>query len=263
MRGRIALAAILLAATSAAAAEPSPICPDRPSKSTGPCTVPQGRWQVETGLIDWSHDSSGGVHSDLIQWGNTAVKHGIDSRADIELWFTPLVTVSQRAGRLREHDSSFGDTLLRVKYALTSKDAPVQVALDPFVKLPTANHKLGNGRVEAGLLVPVAVPIGKGPLTFSLDPEMDLLADSDGHGRHAATQQVVNLGIQASDKLTLSAELWAMWDWDPAGTGRQASADGSIAYLVNDDLQLDGGINYGLNRQTADFELYTGLSLRF
>jgi hypothetical protein len=107
------------------------------------------------------------------------------------------------------------------------------------------------------------VPIGKGPLTLSFDPEVDLLADSNGHGRHAATQQVVNLGIQASDKLTLSAELWAMWDWDPAGTGRQASADGSIAYLVNDDLQLDGGINCGLNRQTADFELYTGVSVRF
>ena len=263
MRGRITLAAILLAATSLATAEPAPICPDRPSKSTGPCTVPQGRWQVETGVIDWSHDSSGGVHSDQIQWGNTALKYGISDRADVELWVTPLETVSLTSGGAREHHSSFGDTLLRIKYALTPDDAPVQVALDPFVKLPTANHRLGNGKVEAGLLVPIEVPLGNGPLTLSLDPELDILADSDGHGRHAATQQVMNLGIQASAKLTLSAELWAMRDWDPAGTHRQASADGSIAYLVNNDLQLDGGANFGLNKQTAVFELYTGLSLRF
>jgi len=263
MRGLIAVAAMLLAAATRAAAGPSPICPDRPSKSTGPCTVPKGDWQIETGLVDWTHDSSGGVRSDLVQWANTAIKYGISSRADVELWVTPLVTSNVRGGGLREHHSSFGDTLLRVKYALTSGDAPVQVALDPFVKLPTANHQLGNGKVEGGLLVPIAVPLGRGPLTLSLDPELDLIADSDGHGRHAATEQVVNLGIQASDKLNLSAELWAMWDWDPAATGKQASADGAVAYLVTNDFQLDAGANFGLNKQTPDIELYTGVSLRF
>ena len=55
MRGRIILfSAVLLAASvRAAAADEQPICPDRPSKSTGPCTVPQGKWQIETGLIDF------------------------------------------------------------------------------------------------------------------------------------------------------------------------------------------------------------------
>ena len=262
MWGLNAVAAILLAAAGAAAAATAPICPDRPSKSTGPCTVPQGDWQIEIGLVDWTHDDAGG-RSDLVQWGNTAVKYGISSRADLELWVTPLVTSSVRSGGMREHHSNFGDTLLRMKYALTPDDAPVQVALDPFVKLPTADHRLGNGKVEGGLLLPIAVPIGKGPLTVSLDPELDVLADADGRGRHAATQQVFNIGLQASDRLSVSAELWAMWDWDSAGTARQRSADGSIAYLVNQDLQLDAGANFGLNRQTPEVELYTGVSLRF
>ena len=259
----MALAAMLLAAASAAAADPSPICADRPSKSTGPCTVPSGDWQVEIGLIDWTRDRSGGTRSDLIQWGNTAVKYGLTDKADVELWVTPVETLGLRGGGAHEHLSSFGDTLVRVKYALTPDDAPVQVALDPFVKLPTANHQLGNGKVEGGLLVPIAVPLGKGPLTLSLDPELDLLADADGHDRHAAMQQVVNLGLQASDKLSLSAELWGMWDWDPAGTTRQASADGAAAYLVTKDLQIDAGANVGLNRVTPDIEIYTGVSLRF
>jgi hypothetical protein len=54
-----------------------------------------------------------------------------------------------------------------------------------------------------------------------------------------------------------------MWDWDATGTGKQVSADGSIAYLVTKDLQLDAGANFGLNRQTPDVELYTGVSVRF
>jgi hypothetical protein len=264
MRGTtIFTAALLVLASGAATAGDQPICADRPSKSTGPCTVPLGKWQVETGLVDWSRDRSDGVTNDTVQWGSAGIKYGISDNADVELWTTPLEILTIHGSGSHEHHSSFGDTLIRVKYELTPDSAPVQVALDPFVKLPTANHQLGNRRVEGGLLVPVAVPLGKGPLTLSLDPEIDLLADSDDRGRHAATQQVVNLGLTVNEKLSLSTELWAMWDWDPVGTGKQVSWDGSVAYLVSKDLQLDTGANFGLNSQTPDVDVYAGISTRF
>ena len=257
------LGAMLLGWSCAAAADEQPICADRPSKSTGPCTVPFGKWQVETGLVDWTRDTSDGVRTDTATWASTGIKYGISGNADLELWITPLETERVHGPGLAEHHSSFGDTLLRVKYRLTGADAPVEVALDPFVKLPTANHRLGNGKVEGGLLLPVSAQLGKGPLTLSLDPELDLLADADGHGRHLATQQVVNLGVQLSDALSLSTEVWMMRDWDPSGTGKQASWDAAAAYLVGKDVQLDAGANFGLNRQTPDVELYTGVSVRF
>ena len=64
-------------------------------------------------------------------------------------------------------------------------------------------------------------------------------------------------------KLSLSTEIWARWDWDPAGTGKQVSADGSMAYLVKNNVQVDAGANFGLNRQTPDVEVYSGVSVRF
>lgn len=263
-RGAIALAVVLMALSSAApAADEQPICPDRPSKSTGPCTVPQGKWQVETGLIDWTRDTSGGVTTDTTVWGNTAIKYGISGNADVELWVTPLETLSIHGGGANEHHSSFGDTLVRVKYELTPDSAPIQVALDPFVKIPTANHQLGNGKIEGGLLVPVQVSLGKSGVSLSLDPELDLLADNDGHGRHLAMTQVFNLGGSLSDKVNVSAELWGQWNWDPAGTQKQYSADVAFAYLPNKNLQLDTGANFGLNRSTPDIELYAGISTRF
>ena len=264
MRGPILFGALFVALSSAAAAaDEQPICPDRPSKSTGPCTVPSGKWQIETGLVDWSHSSSGGVDTDAVVWGNTAIKYGISSNADIELWLTPLETMSVHGGGVHQHDSSFGDTLVRVKYELTKDGSPVQVALDPFVKIPTANHRLGNGKVEGGLLVPIQISLGKSPFSISLDPELDLLENQDGHGHHAAMVQLVNLGWQVNNKLNLTTEIWTQRDWDPQGTGKQASWDASIAYLVNKDLQLDAGANFGLNKQTPDIELYTGVSVRF
>lgn len=250
---------ILCAAAPLEAADAPPICPDRPSKSTGPCTVPTGKWQVETGLVDWTHDRSGGDTTDLIQWGGSGIKYGIADDADVELWVTPLESLGMHGGDGHVRRSSFGDTLLRVKYELTSDSAPVQVAVDPFVKLPTADHWLGNGKFEGGLLVPLAVPLGKSGLTLSLDPEADVLASSDGHGYALATQQVVNLGYAVNDRLSVSAELWGEWQ----GRTIQRSADAAVAYLVTKRLQIDSGANFGLNEATPDVELYAGVSAEF
>ena len=94
-------------------------------------------------------------------------------------------------GGTHQHNSSFGDIIARVKYALTANDAPVQVALDPFVKLPTADHRLGNGKVEAGMLVATSASLGRSGLTLSLDPELDWVADAEGAGTssHSAGSQ--------------------------------------------------------------------------
>ena len=257
------IAALLLVTSTAAAADKAPICADRPSKSTGPCTVPPGHAQIETGWIDWIRDTSGGYRTELAVFGSSLIKHGVGGHADIELGITPLETLHVRSVGSSAHHSSFGDLLLRVKYRLTAEGAPVEVALDPFVKIPTANHHLANGKLEAGIVAPVSAQLGNGPLTLSLDPELDWLADADGRGHHAATQQVVNLALAVTHRLSLSAELWAMWDDDPAGTGKRASADAAIAFDVTDELQLDAGANVGLNKRTPDVELYTGVSVRF
>src|SRR4051795_9325580 len=99
MRGATVLIIGMLVASSSAAvaADEQPICPDRPSKSTGPCTVPQGKWQLETGFIDWSRDRSDGTTTTDTVWGNTAIKYGINRNADVELWLTPLVTEHARS----------------------------------------------------------------------------------------------------------------------------------------------------------------------
>jgi hypothetical protein len=139
----------------------------------------------------------------------------------------------------------------------------VQVIAMPFVKIPIANRSLGNGKWEGGMLFPIAYSIAKSPFSIGLTPEVDWSADADGRGHHATMVQVASVGWQATDKLNLSAEIWGQWDWDTSGTTRQASADGSVAYLVNNNVQLDAGANFGLNRVTPDVELYGGVSVRF
>ena len=259
--------ALVLVAAPAHAADDSPICADRPSKSTGECTVPAGRWQVETGLIDWSRDESDGIRTDSTALGSTLLKLGISGNADVELGLTPYEISRVHGPGGTDRHSGFGDVSARIKYRLTAADTDFQAALDPFVKIPTAGHNFGNGKVEGGLVVPLSLSLGRSGIVLSLDPEIDWLADGDGDGDgdgyHPATVQVFNVGASLTKQLSISGELWGAWDWDHAGTVRQYSVDGSVAYLLGESVQLDGGANFGLNRNTPDVELYAGLSKRF
>jgi hypothetical protein len=195
--------------------------------------------------------------------GETTVKYGLTDRSDIEVDVTPWQRATSRTGGIHDSTSGFGDVTIAYKHQLSSKPDSIQLAVLPFVKIPTAKHSLGNGKWEAGVLVPIGYSVRTSPISIDLTPELDWAADNDGHGHHLAVAQVVSLGWQATAKLNLSAELWGAWDWDPEGTTRQASADGSVAYLLTNDVQLDAGANVGLNHQTPDVEVYAGVSKRF
>ena len=221
--------------------------------------MPVGHWQLETGFADWSLQKAGGGRDSALVLGETTVKYGLTGSSDIEVDVTPW----QRTTSPHQSASGIGDVNVIYKQRLTSADAAVQVLAMPFVKVPTAKRSLGNGKWEGGLLIPIGYAIANSRFSIGLTPEIDWAADADGHGHHAAMAQVASLGWAASQRLTLSAEIWGAWDWDPSGTTRQASADVAAAYLLSNDVQLDAGGNFGLNRVTPDVELYGGLSVRF
>jgi hypothetical protein len=263
--GRSIKASMLLTAglAMAGAAQAEPICADRPGKATGTCTAPAGRVQIEAGLADWTLARTGGTRETALAIGETVFKYGLSGRSDIQLDVTPRLRTTSRADGIKDRASGFGDLVLLTKHRLTRDGAPVAVAVLPFVKIPTAKRALGNREWEGGVALPVQYSIPGTTLGIALTPELDRVADGDGSGHHLAMAQVASLGWQATPKLSLSGELWGQWDWDPAGTTRQISADGAIAYLARDDLQLDVGANFGLNRKTPDVEVYAGIATRF
>ncbi|MCL6739861.1 transporter [Sphingomonas sp. RB56-2] len=262
MRAIFCGALAAFAVISPADAEEAPICTDRPAKANAVCAVPVGQWQLESSPVAWARTEVDGTATRTLTLGSTVVKYGLSDRSDLQLGFVPFVQVEARSGGIKSSASTVGDVTMRYKRRLTGDKAPVQVAAIPFIKLPTADQDIGNGKVEGGLGVPVSFATG-GPLTVVLGPELDLLADSDGHGRHVAIVNIVNLSGPIADGVTLYGELWAMTNFDPADTVTLASADVAIAYLATDRLQLDLGANMGLNRNTADIEIYAGVSVRF
>jgi hypothetical protein len=257
-----ALAAIAIASPAAATeAEDTPICTDRPTKANAVCTVPVGRWQLESSVTSWSKTEADEVETKAVTLGASVVKVGLSERSDLQIGMAPFAKVETRAEGVESRHSGAGDLTIRYKHRLTADGAPVQVAAIPFVKLPTADGDIGNGKVEGGLAVPISMAAG--PVTVVLGPELDLLADADGDGRHPALINLVNVAGPVAPGVTLIGELWTMTNFDPADRVTQASADVALAWLVSNRVQLDAGGNFGLNRNTADVEVYVGASVRF
>ena len=242
--------------------DPGPICTDRPTKSNAACTVPEGMVQIEADLFSWTRVATGPARADVLVYTSPVIKYGISPNSDVQIGIAPLVEVRTRAGGQTVSQTGFGDLTLRFKQRLTGADDGIEVAVLPFVKAPTAARGIGNGEWEGGLIVPVQMPVGAATLTLA--PQLNLLADALApEDRHLEFQGVVNLAFPIAPRTTLAAELWTAQNWDPAGTVRQYSADAALSYLLNDELQLDLGGNFGLNQATPDVQLYVGISARF
>jgi hypothetical protein len=258
-----ALAALLalVAAPALAAGSDEQICTDRPGKGNNACTVPKGAVQLETDLLNWMRMDAKGTRTDTILYTNPTLKFGLSDSADIQINIAPYEEVRTRTGAVSDRIGGVGDLFLRFKQRLTGASAKTQVALFPFVKLPTARRAIGNGAVEAGLAVPVNIDL---PADFSLgiSPEADLLLDEDESDRHLSAMTAINIG-KTIGKVNVAAELWGQEDFDPAGTTEQVSADVMATWTPRPKLQFDVGANFGLNRDTPGVQLYAGVSTRF
>lgn len=259
----LAMALLAMSAPSFADDAATPLCTDRPTKANSTCTVPAGSAQVEIDIGNTTRDHQASTTTRTVNIINPTLKYGLDDKTDIQLSWSPHIAVDTRdqASDARSHASGRGDTYLRLKHRFVDTDA-VSVAVIPFVKAPTAAHGIGNDRWEGGIALPVAFPL-PGGFALTLGPEVDVLADLDGSGHHAALVNLVNVAHPLGNRMTLAVEVWDLVNRDPSGTVRQRSADVALSYLVTPAWQVDVGANVGMTRESPDRQFYVGLSARF
>ena len=242
-------------------------CTDRPTKSTGPCTVDAGHFQYESDAFNATFDRSGGLDTNTYLFTNPTLKLGVTNTVDVELNLVPFerIDTRDRATGERMHASGVGDLFARVKVNLIGDDGgDFALAISPFIKAPTAAAGVGNGAVEEGVVIPISINL---PLSWSLtiDPEVDGLKDAVGDGRHVNLSGLLSFSRPVSKSLTVSLEVWSDVNFDPLGTVKQYSFDLGAAWIApsHPNFQLDGGVNLGLNSVTPAAQAYVGVSQRF
>ena len=108
----------------------------------------------------------------------------------------------------------------------------------------------------------MAASLGKS-VVLNLTPALRVARNGQGGGVHLAPVEIINVAWSLPANLTLSTELYAREDENPGGVVTQCSGDLGLSLGLKNDLELDVGVNLGLNPQTAAAQGYFGFAKRF
>jgi hypothetical protein len=264
---RLLLSAAVLFFSSAAHAELRKLCPDRPGKATPACTLDPGNVEFETSAVDWTRDTAGNGREDSVLLGDSLLRIGLTANAEAQIGWTPWGHVRSRdASGITDTMSGTGDVTLSIRHNLRNPDGSgTSIALQPFVSLATGGKAIGAGDWGAGLTIPISFTLPHS-LQLGIAPTLEAAVDADGTGRHLAYEIATALTAPWGDSgLSTSIELWSQRDDDPSGHSSQYSVDLAGIWQPNtlSNVQLDLGVNLGLNRNTPDLELISGFAVRF
>jgi outer membrane putative beta-barrel porin/alpha-amylase len=235
---------------------------DRPPKANSPYTVDAGHFQYETDVAVFGYGDTDGVKTQEWTVFDPTLKLGLTNTIDAELQITPYESVVTKSAASSTSLSGIGDTFVRLKINVLGDDhGAVAVALLPYIKLPTAQPGLGNGRVEGGLIFPISIS-APGGFTVIVMPEGDYLKNSADSGYHGALDFLINVSHPLDKSWTFYTEVFTTQSFQ-AREKPIYTLDEALTYALTPNWQLDFGGNLSLNDVAPRAQLYLGLSQRF
>jgi hypothetical protein len=230
---------------------------DRPDTTESAYTVDAGHVQVEASFVDYTKDNDS---RDFEAWSvlPTNVKLGLTNNMDVQFVFEPYV----REELDDDAVDGFGVTQLRLKINLWGNDGDdTALALMPFVQFPTADDDFGaTDHVEGGVIFPFAMSL---PREWSLGAmaELDAMRDAADEDYELQFVHTATLGHDIVGDLAGYVEYAGVASTE-SGAGYIAVLGGGLTYGVNENVQLDCGVNFGLTEDADDFNVFTGISVR-
>jgi len=238
---------------------------DRPDATESPFTVEPGRAQLEASFAAYTQDRHNPEREDILvtTWSYAPVnlRVGLTPRAEVQVMVDSFTEtkIDERIAGGQERVRGFGDVTLRAKWNFWGNDGGTTAfGVMPFVKLPTAKRGLGNDALEGGVILPFAADFGGG-WGFGAMTELDVIRNRADDGHTAAWINTATLSRELTRRLGMFVELAC-----EVGEGRPVwGANSGFTWAVNEDLQLDVGVNMGLTRSADDLTLFTGFVKRF
>lgn len=270
-----ALALVAILAGQAAAEglfEPTPpermrdLSTDRPDTTESPYTVDAGHFQLEMDLVNWSRDDrreeGERVRERALELASLNLKAGLTGSSDLQFVFSPFVSQKLETAAGDDDESGASPITLRLKLNMWGNDGgDTAFAFMPFVTFPSASDELGPERFEGGLIAPLAISLNE-RLTLSLMAEADILEDSDRSSSALEILNTASLGVAVTDSLGSFVEIASFSPVSSNGDWR-GFFDFGFTYLLTANLQLDSGMNVGLNEAATDYNPFFGMSCRY
>ncbi len=246
----------------AAHAEDRDFCANRPGLGTPACTLAPGKAMIEVGIGAWDHSSDAATIEDDVTLGDALLRVGVTETAEVQIGLTGHVIqrMRDRASGVVDRVAGIGDGTLAIRQSLTGPNG--RVAVELFATAPLAKPPIGAGAWSGGVILPADFTL---PAGFEIDftPELDIAVNAGGAGHHLAWGGVVGLSHSLARQLTLTGEVAAFRDEDPAGHSTDMRVAGSLAWQVSQRFQLDFEADAGLSSGAPDRSLAFGLAWQF
>ena len=236
---------------------------DRPDKTNSPHTLDAGRYQVEAGLFTYTRTTASGVRGENASWADTTLRVGLTPWAEIQLE-VPVYQANRTtdlAARDTRRASGTGDLTAILKGNLWGNDrGDTAGGIELWVKAPSANRNLGNGKVEGGLVFLLGLKL---PGDFDLGINNGLgLSVNDNNVYHADIVNSLSLSHAIVGPLSGYAEFYSSVPTQTRGDW-VGTVDVGLLLMLGKNCQLDTGINMGVTPGADDWQPFVGASWRF
>jgi Putative MetA-pathway of phenol degradation len=244
---------------------------DRPDTTESPFTVDAGRVQVETNLFGYtrSRPDVDGTVTDSYDFLITNVRIGLTHASEVNVVFQPYGIVRARPldPVMATRSSGIGGVDIRAKFNLWGNDTfedpgATALALLPFVTLPTdRNNGISSDGVEGGLIVPFAVKLSD-KFGLGINAGVHVVRNGDVPGHHVEYLASASLSYEWSEALSSYYEVAARFNTGNT-LGDVAVLATGFTYKINKNLQLDGGIRFGVTDAADRVSPFFGVSARY
>jgi hypothetical protein len=240
---------------------------DRPDITEVPFTVDAGHIQIESTVFGYARARADlqGAESDIYELAYTNVRLGLTNDVELSVIWQPYGLIDPQ-GDIEANASGVGAIDLRLKANLWGNDNFEKIgsafALLPFAVVPTdADNGISLAEAEGGIAAFLQVKLPD-KLEFGMNAAIAAVADEVRTGYHAEYPISASLSYEWTAKLGTYVEVAAVLGLDdPRGDLYLAGA--GWTYAASDNLQLDGGINFGFAAPAARYNPFVGLSMRF
>jgi hypothetical protein len=240
----------------------------RPDHTDSPHTVDAGHLQLEMDVFSYTYDRHNSdrsfVRNDNWSFASANFRLGLTHWADIEFQ-VPFFQVNRdkdTSTGLASRQQGIGDLSVVLKMNFWGNDSgETSGGIELFVKTPTANHNLGNGKAEGGALLLFGTEL-PGDFDLGINTGFVIAANDSGGGHHAEFINSASVSHKVFGPLTAYAEFWSNVSAQSHAEW-MGTVDLGLKLMVSKNVQFDTGVNLGITRSAPDIQTVFGLSVRF
>ncbi|CAN1722155.1 Transporter [Hyphomicrobium sp. 1Nfss2.1] len=240
---------------------------DRPDITEVPFTVDAGHFQTESTLFGYarSRPDLDGAESDVYDFMYTNLRIGLTNDVELSLVWEPFGLIKAH-GEVSPTQSGVGSLDVRLKANLWGNDNFDKLgsafALLPFIVVPTdADNGISVERPEGGLAAFAQLKL-PGKFELGINVAAEAVANEEQRGHHTEYPMSASLSYEWTEKFGTYAEFATVLGFDdPRGDIFIIGA--GWTYSLTENLQLDGGMNFGLQAPADRYNPFLGLSMRF